>query len=190
MRKIGTILAVSILLGTLLVGVVVGREDTAVLDPSENKGVQMSYPGSVTKFLSYRWELAEFYIDVENFGGYEIKVNVDKTVSGDTGYFITWLDKKGFSVGPWETGKFILYVLARFNPEPGRVEEIDITITITSGIYSDSMSFHVELLKIDADPDDNGNDNNPGNGNAPTLQTRSAVCSSVRMETRTRNQWA
>jgi hypothetical protein len=188
MRKIGTILAVTILVGTLLVGAVVGREDTAVLDPSGVKGVQMSYAGSVTKILSYRWELAQFYIDVENFGGYEIKVNVDKKLSGDTGYFLTWLDKKGFSVGPWENGKFTLYVLARFNPEPNRVEEIDITLTITSGIYSDSMTFHVELLDIDSYPDDDDNDNNPNSSNAPTIETHSAVCSSVRTETRTRNQ--
>jgi hypothetical protein len=188
MRKIGTILAVSILVGTLLVGVVVGSEDAAVLDPSGVKGVQMSYAGVANKILTYRWELARFDIDVENYGGYEIKVNVDKKIYGDTGYFITWLDKKGFSVGPWENGKFILYVMARFNPEPDRVEEIDITITITSGIYSDTMTFHVDLSKIDKDPDD-GNDDNPGSNSAPTFQTHSAVCSSVRTETRTRNQW-
>jgi len=154
MRKAVTILAVSILLGTLLIGAVVGQKESNVFNSQAQKGIQLTYPGIASKALTYKGELVKFNLNVENFGGYEIKVNVDKEVSGDTGYFITWLDKKGFTIGPWESSnKFNLYVLARFKPEPDRVEEIDITVTIKSGIYQDTMTFHVELIDDDIDDD-------------------------------------
>jgi hypothetical protein len=137
-----------------LIGVVVGQKETSLFSSQAQMGVQLSCPGIVAKTLTYRGELAEFNLNVENFGGYEIKVNVDKEVTGDTGYFITWLDKKGFTVGPWESdSNFNLYVLARFKPEPGKVEEIDITVTISSGIYQDTMTFHVELVDDSIDDD-------------------------------------
>lgn len=159
MRKLVTVLTMSILIGTLIVGAVVGQEETKAFESPGIMGVQLTYPGSTSKTLSYRGDLTKFYMNVENFGGYEIKVNVDKEVSGDTGYFFTWLDKKGFTLGPWENSKKVtLYVLARFNPEPDRAEEIDITVTIESGIYRDSMTFHVELVDNNEDLDDDGSD--------------------------------
>jgi len=98
MRKAVTILAVSILLGTLLIGAVVGQKESNVFNSQVQKGVQLTYSGIASKALTYKGELVKFNLNVENFGGYEIKVNVDKEVSGDTGYFITWLDKKGFTI--------------------------------------------------------------------------------------------
>jgi len=179
MRKVVTILAVSILMGTLLIGAVVGQKDSIVFNSQVQKGVQLTYSGIASKALTYRGELVKFNLNVENFGGYEIKVNVDKEVSGDTGYFITWLDKKGFTIDPWESSsKFNLYVLARFNPEPDRVEEIDVTVTIKSGIYQDTMIFHVELVDDDLDDDSCNSGSSRDVSSAPELCSAEASVSS------------
>ena len=184
MRKLVTVLTVIILIGTLLVGAVVGQEKTNAFESPGTMGVQLTYPGSTSKTLSYRGDLTKFYMNVENLGGYEIKVNADKEVSGDTGYFITWLDKEGFTIDPWENSKkFTLYVLARFDPEPDRTEEIDITITIKSGIYHDSMTFHVVLVDNGVDLDIDESNSDVDRNKSPVQEIYSvvsAVCSKLR----------
>ena len=182
MRKIGTILAVCILIGTLTIGAVVGQRETNMFSSQVPIGLQLSCPGVTAKTLTYKGALTKFNLYVENLGGYEIKVNVNKEVSGDTGYFVTWLDKKGFTVDPWESNsEFNLYVLARFKPEPNRVEEIYITVTIKSGVYQDTTIFHVELTDGDYDDEPNNAGSTGDTSQTPELCSEDYYVSSKAM---------